>query len=107
MNHEAILEKASKSERLQDFLHESGWVDVIKPELDKIHNSLQELLVQSVLGRRIVNRTPTGDFEITKEQLAGQIEGIRVIEDIITRILREGDRAVKTLHEWGPQYKVN
>lgn len=107
MTHETALEKASKSEALQDFLHETGWVDVIKPELDKIQTTLQDLLVQSVLGRRIINRTPTGDFEITKEQIAGQIDGIKTIEDIITRILREGDRAVKTLHEWGPQYQIN
>jgi hypothetical protein len=96
-----ILErrKVKNSEELQDFLLHIGWSEVLKPELDKYVGILQNYLVKAVLGQKIITTSFNQSVEISKEQIAGQIEGIKFVEDMLLRIIKEGERGVDYLRD--------
>ncbi len=107
MNDRQALSKTAEANQVASLLEHAGWTDVIKPQIDQLRESLQSLLVSSVLGRAVTSMTPAGPVIITKEELAGQIEGLKFVEDLFTRILREGERAKDYLADYNDRYEVN
>jgi hypothetical protein len=91
MNNTATITAAAKSEDLQNLLHHIAWTDVISPELKNLKEEYMSVLTAAVLGREFT----MGGAPITKEQLAGRIEGISFIHELFARILKEGRIAIE------------
>lgn len=99
--------RVKRSEQVQDLLLHVGWDDVIKPELNKLNEQLQVCLVKAVLGQKITSVTATGGvIEFTKEQLAGQLEGLAIIENIILGIIKDGERGLEYLRNYSDNFTV-
>lgn len=102
------FERAAKGSDLREVLSSIAWDDVIRPEITKFKSTLNELLVNSVLGRSVLFRMADGtEMSLSKEQIAGQLYGLTFIEDLFERILRDGDKAVEVLRASGLNYKPN
>lgn len=81
----------AKSEDLVNLLNHIAWTDVISPKLTELKSQYTKVLTAAVLGTPIViNGVP-----ITKEQIAGRIEGIDFIYGLFAKILKEGARAIE------------
>ena len=99
--------RVKRSEQVQDLLLHVGWDEVVKPELDKLVEQLQVCLVKSVLGQKITSVTATGGvIEFTKEQLAGQLEGLAIIDNIIIGIIKDGERGLEYLRNYTDNFAV-
>jgi len=106
MTPETAHTKAHAASVLVETLTDIGWKEVIQPELKNYKDNLEELLVSAVLGKPVIAETAAGPCVITKEQLAGEIRGISIVEDLFARILREGAQAERYLAEMQTKYKI-
>lgn len=89
MNHDNAVQYSNAANELIDLLEHIAWEQTVKPALDRHAETYKNLLVQSVLGRPIVNHDGT---PMSKEILAGRIEGIEWLERFIISVLKRGER---------------
>lgn len=92
MTKEKIAENIARADDLADLLDHIAWEQTVLPELNKYKETYQSLLVNSVLGQAVVDRT-TGQI-ISKEMLAGRIEGITWIHKFMLNVIKRGDIAL-------------
>lgn len=97
----APFEAAAKAEDLGDLLDHIAWREVILPELVKARDNYTKMLVSSTLGLPISVNTGAGAAVITREQLAGRIDGINFIMGLMEDILKRGYRAAEELRANG------
>lgn len=86
---EKAAENIARAEDLKDLLDHIAWEQTIVPELNKYKDNYQSLLVNSVLGQTVVDMN-TGT-PISKEMLAGRIEGINWIQKFLLNVIKRGD----------------
>lgn len=98
MKYEQIVENAVRATDLQDLLDHIAWEQTVAPALAKYKENYQKLLVQAVLGQQIVDQA-TGHV-ISKEMLAGRIEGIDWITKYMVHVLKRGDAAKADLSNY-------
>lgn len=91
MRYEQLVETAVRATDLQDLLDHIAWEQTVAPALAKYKDNYQKLLVQAVLGQQVVDQS-SGQV-ISKEMLAGRIEGIDWITKYMTHVLKRGDAA--------------
>ena len=91
MDTKSAMIVAAKGEDVQDLLNHIAWTDVISPELLGLKEEYTNLLTAAVLGQQL---SQNGAL-ITKEMLAGRVEGITFIHNLLTRILKDGKRAIE------------
>ena len=89
-------------EDLEDLLEHVSWKEVIQPELHRMKAQLLEILTRSVLGHRYAM---IDGHEVTKEQIAGEIEGINTIERLFENILRNASKSRQVLIDHGARYQ--
>jgi len=77
-----------------DLLNHIAWTDVIKPRLINLKDQWGQALVRAVM-------TPGQPSSLTREQIAGRIEGISYIIGLFEDILRRGEKAALELKEFG------
>ena len=85
---------AAQATDTRDLLNHIAWTDVILPRLERYKSQLSTQLVSLTLGR---------PGEISREQVAGILAGIDFIKTLFERILRDGEKALRTLKD----YNVN
>ena len=95
MNPTKAVEDSLKADDVREFLSVLGWEEVVKPELDRMSSLLSRQLVGATLGVPVPG--PNGRT-ISPEQIAGRIEGIAFIQQIIQSILAKGDKAKEYLN---------
>lgn len=96
------MEEAYRGQDTQDLLNHIGWTDNVKPALLKERENFQQLLVSAVLGVEPTIKDHNGAIhKITREQLAGRIQGIDYIMSLLERILIKGERATEELRTFG------
>lgn len=91
------FEAVAKAEDLGDLLDHIAWREVILPELIKARDNYTKMLVSSTLGLPVM----VGAAVITREQLAGRIDGINFITGLMEDILKRGYRAAEELRANG------
>lgn len=91
MRYEQLVETAVRATDLQDLLDHIAWEQTVAPALAKYKDNYQKLLVQAVLGQQVIDQA-SGQV-ISKEMLAGRIEGIDWITKYMTHVLKRGDAA--------------
>lgn len=91
MDTKTSLILAAKGEDTKDLLNHIAWTDVISPELLRLKDEYINLLTAAVLGQQLMQN----GIPITKEMLAGRVEGITFIHNLFARILKDGARAVE------------
>lgn len=85
----------AKREDLINLLGHIAWTDILYPRLTRHKQALMDLLVRATLeGGNI--QTNTG-ATLTKEMIAGRIEGIAWVTKLIESVLKEGERALSVL----------
>lgn len=84
-----------KGDDLSDLLDHIAWEQIIAPALDKYKANYHTLLVKSVLGQSVIDQT-TGQV-VSKEMLAGRIDGIEWLNKFIIHVLSRGDAAKSNL----------
>lgn len=95
MNREQQLEFSMRADDLENLLDHIAWEQTIKPALDKYKQNYQNFLVKSVLGQPIVDRA-TNQI-ISKEMLAGRVEGIDWLNKFLESVLKRGELAKENL----------
>lgn len=96
------FEDAARAEDLSDLLQHIAWTDTLHPALVRQRDNYAKMLVGAVLGRPVEIRSGGGVIHtLTKEQLAGRIDGIDYVLDIIEKILAKGSAAVLELRNAG------
>lgn len=93
-----LVEQVAKAEDLSDLLNHIAWTDVVLPRLQQEKERYTQLLVRSVLGSPIIRED---GVELTREQLAGKVEGVQFIIKLMEDIIRQGDRALRQLNSHG------
>jgi hypothetical protein len=91
------IEHAIIADDLENLLDHIAWTNTVKPALESHRAKFQTLLVQSVLGQQIIDQN-TGGI-VSKEMLAGRIEGIDWLDKFLTGVLRRGERALSVLKQ--------
>lgn len=91
----SIIEDALMGQDLDNLLEHIAWGQIVQPELLKHKSNYETLLVQSVLGQQIINQS-TNQI-ISKEMLAGRIEGINWIMMYLKNVLSKGVKAQEKL----------
>jgi len=76
-----------------NLLEHIGWIDVISPKLEKLKATYLNQLPAMVLNSGLQVQ-----MGMTKEQLAGKIEGLNYIIYLIEKILRDGEKAFVELN---------
>jgi hypothetical protein len=94
MNNTQRVEAVGKADAVADLLSHIGWVDVLKPALERERATLATQLVAQVLGR-------PDDKGPTKEQLAGLIYGIDRMIKVVEGVLSRGTDALEALEAQG------
>ena len=89
------IDSINRLDKVSSLLDEAGWVEVIETALESRRAYFQNLLVQSVLGKNITDLDTNG--VISKEMLAGRVEGIDWLFKFLTGVLQRGDKARKAL----------
>ena len=93
---------ATKSRDLKDWLDHMAWTDVLLPAMEKERAFYQQMLVNATLGAEPSIKDYNGVIRlVTREQLAGRIQGIDFIISLIERILQKGEKALDELSETG------
>lgn len=82
--------KAAQGMDVRDLLDHIAWTDVIRPHLNDAKALLTKRLVDATLN-------PQKEGTETREQLAGKLFGINFIENVLEKILREGERSKEAL----------
>lgn len=95
MNREQQVEFSMRADDLNNLLDHIAWENTIKPSLDKYRTNYQNFLVKSVLGQPIIDRAT--NTVISKEMLAGRIEGIDWLNKFLESVLRKGNFAKEQL----------
>jgi hypothetical protein len=84
----------AKGEDTYDLLSHIAWTDVILPRLEKEIVTYSTILVNEALGTPIPGN-------ITREQVAGRAYGIRWVQNLLERILKDGKRGLEHLQTEG------
>ena len=93
---------ATKGKDLRDWLDHLAWTDVLRPAMEQERSFYQTILVNATLGADPSVKDSNGVVHtITKEQLAGRIQGIDYVLTLIERILEKGEKALDELTEMG------
>lgn len=100
MTNQSRLEAVAKADAVADLLNHTGWQDIVKPALLKRRTDLTATLVNAVLGQPM----PEG---VTKEQLAGRVQGIDEIIKLFELILKHGREALNQLESQGFSLTAN
>lgn len=98
MSNEKLVQDLAKADDLCDLLDHIAWDKTLSPALAKYKDNYQNLLVKSVLGQAVVDTT-TGQV-ISKEMLAGRIEGIEWIHKFILNVIKRGEVANNELNRY-------
>ena len=98
MSNDKLVQDLAKADDLCDLLDHIAWDKTLSPALVKYKENYQNLLVKSVLGQAVVDTT-TGQV-ISKEMLAGRIEGIEWIHKFILNIIKRGEVANNELNRY-------
>ncbi len=91
----SLIEDALMAQDLDNLLEHIAWEKIVQPELSKYKAHYETLLVQSVLGQQIIDQT-TKQI-VSKEMLAGRIEGINWINHFLKNVLTRGAKAQEKL----------
>ena len=97
MNKNKLIEESMRGDDLVDLLDHIAWDQTVKPALEKYKTNYHNLLVKSVLGQAVVDQT-TGQV-ISKEMLAGRIEGIDWLNKFILHIITRSELAKSNLED--------
>lgn len=92
--HESRLISAAKAEDTYDLMQHIAWTDVVQPALDREVRRYSEMLVANALGTPM----PGG---LTREQVAGMCYGIQFVSRLLEKILKDGEKALKSLQDEG------
>lgn len=98
MNQIKLSQDVAIADDLIDLLDHIAWEKTLAPALEKYKTSYQNLLVQSVLGQSVVD-SQTGQV-ISKEMLAGRIEGINWINKFLVNVLKRGEISNRELNQY-------
>lgn len=101
MNPNKAIENIARADDLQDLLEHIAWERTVLPELIKYKDTYHNLLVKSVLGQSVVDQH-TGQV-ISKEMLAGRVEGIEWITRFLTNVLKRGEQATASMQDFNVQ----
>ena len=97
MTYDQQVETSVRADDLEDLLEHIAWANTVEPALAKYKETYHNLLVQSVLGQAVTDRT-TG-LVVSKEMLAGRISGIEWITRYMTNVLNRGKSAKSVLED--------
>lgn len=92
---------AAKAEDVQDLLDHIAWTETIRPDFLQQRESFTKLLVSATLGMPVEIRSSSGVTALSKEQLAGRIDGIDYVFKYFEKIMARGARAVAELRGQG------
>lgn len=98
---EKTIENVLRADDLSDLLDHIAWEQTVQPALDKYRENYQNLLVKSVLGQAVVDNQ-SGQI-ISKEMLAGRIEGIDWIKKFLLHVLRKGEASKADMASYNVQ----
>ena len=82
-----------EASELGNLLEHIGWIDVLQPKLERFRNAYLDQLPALVLNSGLQVQ-----IGMTKEQLAGKIEGLNFVMRLIDKILKDGERAFEELN---------
>lgn len=94
MTNQDRLNNVAEADQVADLMEHVGWTMAVKPALLKHRTALTSTLVGAVLGQAL----PNG---LTKEQIAGRIEGIDEIIRVFEKILKQGEKSLRELEGQG------
>jgi len=92
-DYEQRLKTVGEAEEVVDLLEHFGWTKVLKPKLMQAVNMYMQQLPALVL-----NSFKEETAQITKEELAGRIQGYLYVIDRIEDILKRGSIAYDALN---------
>jgi hypothetical protein len=98
MTTDKLVQDIAKADDLIDLMDHIAWEKTIAPALAQYKDNYQTLLVQAVLGQSVVD-TQTGQV-ISKEMLAGRIEGINWINKFLLSVIKRGQLSHSELNRY-------
>lgn len=87
-------ELANDAANLNDLLDHIAWKDIVKPELAKAKEAYYKYLFQATLGTKVADGTGN---TLTPVDIAGRIYGLEFVDDLLTRVLTQGAKALEAL----------
>jgi len=91
-DYEQRLKTVQEAEEVVDMLEHFGWTKVLKPKIMQAVNMYMQQLPVLVLSKRKEETS-----QITKEELAGRIEGYLFVIGQIENVLKRGSAAYDAL----------
>jgi hypothetical protein len=92
-NYENQVEAVQQAEEVLDLLDHLAWTDVLKPKIEK-----QISIYGRMLPTLVLNSSKEKELGITKEELAGRMEGFKYAVAAIEEVLTKGTNAFKAIN---------
>lgn len=92
-SYEDNVTAVQQADEVINLLDHLAWTDVLKPKIEK-----QISIYAGLLPTLVLNSGKEKEIGITKEEIAGRIEGFKYAVAIIEDILMKGSKAFKVLN---------